>query len=84
MKKSVKYFVVFVALLGFGAAPAWAQGKGARGRDDAHGEHSGSKADRGHGGEASADRSNRSRAGRDKNDEDKASSERGTSNKRKR
>jgi hypothetical protein len=84
MKKSLKYLVLFAALLGFGAAPAWAQGKSARGRDDSR-EHSGSKADRGQGGEASADRSNRARRGRDKNDGDKSSSsDRDGSNKRKR
>jgi hypothetical protein len=81
MLKSMKYFVLFAALVGF-AAPAWAEGKGSREREE---QHSGSKADRGQGGEANADRSNRSQSRRDKNGGESANSDRSqSSNKRRR
>jgi hypothetical protein len=83
MSKSVKYFVLFAALFGLGAAPALAQGKGARGREEQ--PPSGAKADRGQGGEASSDRSNRAQSRREKSDGESANTDKGqSSNKRRR
>jgi hypothetical protein len=83
MMKSFKYFVLFAALLGFGAAPVMAQGKGSHARE----EHpNGPKADRSRGGEASTDRNERSHAKRgEKNDGSSTNSDRSpASNKRRR
>lgn len=83
MMKSVKHFVLFAALFGFAAAPALAQGKGSREREE---QPSGDKADRGKGGEASSDRSNnRAQSKREKNDGESANSDKSpSSNKRRR
>jgi len=83
MMKSLRYCVLFAALLGFGAGPVLAQGKGSRAREE---QPRGPKVDRGEGGEARADRSNRAQSKRgSKNDGDKNNSDRDVpSNKRRR
>jgi hypothetical protein len=83
MMKSLKYFVLFAALFGFGAGPALAQGKGSRAREEQ--PSNGSKADRGQSGEANSDRSNRAQSKREKSEGESANSDKGqSSNKRRR